>query len=126
MMFNLLQYIYQMADAVLYCHSKDVIHRDIKPENLLVGLKGELKIADFGWSVHTSSRLVRLCTLSFSAAPVEDMWLVQLVTHVCAHTIKYFNLNSKLQNLGFGSYLISFTLWVVCLKGWMTRQILCG
>jgi serine/threonine protein kinase len=34
-----------------YTHSKHVIHRDIKPENLLLGLKGQLKIADFGWSV---------------------------------------------------------------------------
>lgn len=49
----------QLADAVLYCHKKNVIHRDIKPENLLLGKNGELKIADFGWSVHTpSSRLV--------------------------------------------------------------------
>lgn len=49
------QYIAQMADALKYCHSKKVIHRDIKPENLLLGLKGELKIADFGWSVHAPS-----------------------------------------------------------------------
>ena len=41
-----------MARALLYCHSKHVIHRDIKPENLLLGMAGELKIADFGWSVH--------------------------------------------------------------------------
>ena len=45
----------ELADALLYCHAKKVIHRDIKPENLLLGLKGELKIADFGWSVHAPS-----------------------------------------------------------------------
>jgi len=47
------KYIYQLASALEYCHSKHVIHRDIKLENLLVGLKGELKLADFGWAVHT-------------------------------------------------------------------------
>ena len=51
-----------MADALSYCHSKKVIHRDIKPENLLLGIHGELKIADFGWSVHApSSRRTTIC-----------------------------------------------------------------
>nr|XP_014333426.1 PREDICTED: aurora kinase B isoform X2 [Bos mutus] len=45
----------ELADALTYCHAKKVIHRDIKPENLLLGLRGELKIADFGWSVHAPS-----------------------------------------------------------------------
>ena len=46
------RYIDQMTDALMYLHSKHVMHRDIKPENLLLGLNGDLKIADFGWSVH--------------------------------------------------------------------------
>jgi len=55
-------YIRQLSEALKYCHSKHVIHRDIKPENLLLGMKGELKIADFGWSVHApSSRRKTLC-----------------------------------------------------------------
>ncbi|XP_036053449.1 aurora kinase B isoform X2 [Onychomys torridus] len=45
----------ELSDALMYCHKKKVIHRDIKPENLLLGLQGELKIADFGWSVHAPS-----------------------------------------------------------------------
>ncbi|KIH47766.1 hypothetical protein ANCDUO_22169 [Ancylostoma duodenale] len=50
------QFMFQMADALNYCHTKNVIHRDIKPENLLIGDEGQLKIADFGWSVHAPSK----------------------------------------------------------------------
>ena len=56
------RYISDLATALDYCHSKHVIHRDIKPENLLVGAHGEVKIADFGWSVHApTSRRNTLC-----------------------------------------------------------------
>ena len=47
------QIIQELSDALTYCHEKKVIHRDIKPENLLLGLNGEVKISDFGWSLHS-------------------------------------------------------------------------
>ncbi|KAH8695914.1 putative serine/threonine protein kinase [Talaromyces proteolyticus] len=45
------QYIAQMTAALKYLHKKHVIHRDIKPENILMGIHGEIKISDFGWSM---------------------------------------------------------------------------
>lgn len=53
------RYMQQIILAVRYLHRKNVIHRDLKPENILLSagdiMKGDsvVKIADFGWSVHT-------------------------------------------------------------------------
>jgi len=56
------KYIFQLSDALIYCHRKNVIHRDIKPENLLLSSQGDIKIGDFGWSVHApSSKRRTLC-----------------------------------------------------------------
>lgn len=86
------KYIKQMASALSYCHEKKVIHRDIKPENLLLDVKGDLKIADFGWSVHApSSRRGTMCgTLDY--LPPEmiegqthdekvDLWSLGVLTY---------------------------------------------
>lgn len=85
-------YIGQIIDALTVCHSRDVIHRDIKPENILIGYNGELKIADFGWSVHApSSRRQTLCgTLDYLPPEMVqhkvydksvDLWCLGVLTY---------------------------------------------
>jgi cyclin-dependent kinase-like len=44
-------YIYQLVQAINWCHSNSIIHRDIKPENLLINVKTKtLKLCDFGFA----------------------------------------------------------------------------
>eukprot|EP00803_Ostreobium_quekettii_P006835 evm.model.scf_9.21 EVM.evm.TU.scf_9.21 scf_9:271424-278855(-) len=54
-------YIAQVASALMYCHSRNVIHRDIKPENLLLQVDGTIKLSDFGWSILTAKQRNTLC-----------------------------------------------------------------
>jgi serine/threonine protein kinase len=41
--------IEEIAEGLVYLHSKNIIHRDIKPENIMI-LDDVVKIADFGTS----------------------------------------------------------------------------
>uniref|UniRef100_A0A915PJ56 Aurora kinase n=1 Tax=Setaria digitata TaxID=48799 RepID=A0A915PJ56_9BILA len=63
------KYMYQLASAMEYCQQKKVLHRDLKPENVLISGNGDLKISDFGWSVHEpSSKRTTVCgTLDYLA-----------------------------------------------------------
>ncbi|XP_057426945.1 serine/threonine-protein kinase Aurora-3-like isoform X2 [Lotus japonicus] len=66
-------YILSLTKALAYCHEKTVIHRDIKPENLLLDHQGRLKIADFGWSVQSSSKRRTMCgTLDYLAPEMVE------------------------------------------------------
>ena len=40
----------QIAKGLYHIHRENVLHRDIKSENILLGSRGEVKLADFGFS----------------------------------------------------------------------------
>lgn len=85
-------YMYQISDALIYLHNKAVIHRDIKPENLLLGAFNEIKIADFGWSVHAPSlRRQTLCgTLDYLPPEmVQNKRHDEKVDHWCIGVLCY-------------------------------------
>ena len=71
------RYVAQVGSALAYLRAKRVLHRDVKPENILLGFQGEVKLADFGYSVHSSSgaRHTICGTLDYLSPEVARMLL---------------------------------------------------
>jgi len=53
----------ETLQGLKYMHSLDRIHRDIKSDNLLLNMKGEIKIADFGYAAQLKGNKEKRTTI---------------------------------------------------------------
>lgn len=56
------RFVYQLCQALHYCHTNYVIHRDVKPDNILIDEDNDIRLCDFG--------VAR--TIQFEGDPLSD------------------------------------------------------
>ncbi|CAG8621283.1 2621_t:CDS:2, partial [Dentiscutata heterogama] len=94
------KYIAQTARALSYIHQKHVIHQDIKPENMLIDLNDEIKIADFGWSVHTIQRLLLYIKRKTFCGTLDYLPPELIEGKEYDEKIDLWSLDNKINNMG--------------------------
>jgi len=62
-------YCAEIALAISYVHSQNIVYRDMKLENLLVSNSGHVKLADFGLATQRTNRRQALCGTPHMLAP---------------------------------------------------------
>jgi serine/threonine protein kinase len=61
----------QLASAIAYLHTLNIVHRDIKLENILIDGKKNIKITDFGFSVYVQQKKLKIFCGTPSYMPPE-------------------------------------------------------
>ena len=59
----------EVADALAYAHSKNVVHRDLKLSNIMVSSEGSVKVMDFGLASRVRESMARLTNREVVGSP---------------------------------------------------------
>jgi NIMA (never in mitosis gene a)-related kinase 1/4/5 len=91
---EILQYVAQIAIALMFMHVKHILHRDVKSQNIFIDDNGVLRLGDFGISRELTSTNAKLNTTAgtpyFMAPEVlqgipydskADMWSLGVVAY---------------------------------------------
>lgn len=106
-------YLYQILEALIFCHKRRVIHRDLKPQNLLVDSSGIIKLADFGlaraFNIPVRAYTHEVVTLWYRAPEIllgcprystpVDMWSVGCIFAEMATKKPLFHGDSEIDQL---------------------------
>ncbi|KAL7099101.1 hypothetical protein ACP275_09G061000 [Erythranthe tilingii] len=107
-------YIQMTLKGLAFCHKKWVLHRDMKPNNLLIGPRGQLKLADFGlarifgspdrrFTHQVFARWYRAPELLFGAkqyGPGVDVWAAACIFAELLLRRPFLQGNSDMDQLG--------------------------
>ncbi|XP_029287909.1 serine/threonine-protein kinase DCLK2 isoform X2 [Cottoperca gobio] len=112
--------VYNLAGALKYLHSTNIVHRDIKPENLLVfeypdGTKS-LKLGDFGLATVVEGPLYTVCGTPTYVAPEiisesgyglkVDIWAAGVITYILLCGFPPFRSENNMQEDLFDQILL--------------------
>ncbi|THG07893.1 hypothetical protein TEA_021065 [Camellia sinensis var. sinensis] len=107
-------YLQMTLKGLAFCHKKWVLHRDMKPNNLLIGSRGQLKLADFGlarifgspdrrFTHQVFARWYRAPELLFGAkayGPAVDVWAAACIFAELLLRRPFLQGNSDIDQLG--------------------------
>src|SRR6185312_4430307 len=97
---QMMQWVYQIAEALQHAHSQGIIHCDLKPQNLFLCSDGSVKIGDFGYarilqSTNQHSSTPEGVTWEYSApeqidserfggpSPLTDQYALGIIVYQC-------------------------------------------
>jgi len=64
----------QICDVLSYLHTENVIYRDLKPSNIMIDIKGQVKLVDFGIARRWEEPGENTHVVSAGYSPPEQYW----------------------------------------------------